>query len=344
MDRGDSEIRVVQVLRAVACLLVVAYHAVIFRPGAVHSWPNGATGVDLFFVISGYVMVVSSRRLAIRPDGWRVFLTRRVRRIVPLYWLLTTIKYALCVAAPSMTPHSRPTAWNFVASLLFIPTHDQFGTVRPVLPVGWTLNYEMLFYGLFAAALAMRVNPLWATPFLAGLAVAGFWQDAAWPAVFSLANGMVLEFAAGMAVASMPWRIPARAASWTLLAGFVLLLAIPPAGHWRFLAWGCPAAAILAASLALESRVGSDVPDWLVAVGDASYAIYLVHPFIVSPLAAYSSGIAAATVPASIVAGLAVHRIIDTKMQRLLKEGSKQFFFEKKNQKTFVRLDTRRVR
>jgi peptidoglycan/LPS O-acetylase OafA/YrhL len=128
------------------------------------------------------------------------------------------------------------------------------------------------------------------------------------------------------------------------LAAFVLLLAVPPAGHWRFLAWGCPAAIVLAASLALEPRVGSHVPGWLVAVGDASYAIYLVHPFIVSPLAAYGASIAAATVPASVVAGLAVHRIIDSRMQRLLKEGSKQFFLEKKNQKTFVRLDTRRLR
>ena len=319
MDRGDAEIRMVQVLRAAACLLVVAYHAVIFRPGAVHSWPNGATGVDLFFVISGYVMVVSSRGLAGRPEGWRIFLARRVRRIVPLYWLLTTTKYALCVAAPALTPHSHPTAWNFVASLLFIPTHDQFGTIRPVLPVGWTLNYEMLFYGLFATTLAARVNPLWTTPMLAGLAVAGFWHDASWPAVFSLANGMVLEFAAGMAIASLRWRIPARAAPWALLAGFILLLSIPPAGHWRFLAWGLPAAVILAASLALESRVGSRVPNWLVAVGDGSYAIYLVHPFIVSPLAGFSAGIAAATVLASVVAGLLVHRWLDTPLRRGLR-------------------------
>ena len=69
----SSEIRMVQALRAAACLLVVAFHAVIYRPGAVRAWPNGATGVDLFFVISGYVMVVSSRRLIGRPGGGVVF-------------------------------------------------------------------------------------------------------------------------------------------------------------------------------------------------------------------------------------------------------------------------------
>jgi len=88
----------IQALRAVAALLVVPLHAFetwgervdSVAPGV--KWDNGAAGVDIFFVISGFVMVISSRRLVDRADAWLIFLRHRVLRIVPLYWLLTTVK------------------------------------------------------------------------------------------------------------------------------------------------------------------------------------------------------------------------------------------------------------
>ena len=221
---------------------------------------------------------------------------------------------------PGLTPHTRPTGWNFAASLLFIPTFDQVGSIRPVLPVGWTLNFEMLFYTLFACSLALRINPLWTTPVLAGLAAAGFWQNAAWPAPFSLANGMVLEFAAGMVIGATRWTVPTRVAPWILTAAVILLLALPPAGHWRFLEWGIPAAAILAAALALESNIGPRLPVSVRAVGDASYAIYLAHPFVVPSLACHGAVVAAASIPVSVAAGLVLHWLIDTPLQRRLSE------------------------
>jgi peptidoglycan/LPS O-acetylase OafA/YrhL len=316
----SSNIRMVQALRAAACLLVVAYHALIFRPGAVHAWPSGATGVDLFFVISGYVMIVSSRRLIGQPAGWRCFLTRRFQRIVPLYWLLTCVKYGLYYLLPGLTPHTRPTAWNLAASFLFIPAYDRVGSIRPVLPVGWTLNYEMLFYALFAGSLAVRINPLWTTPVLAALTAAGFWQNAAWPAPFSLANGMVLEFAAGMVIGGTSWAVPVRAAPWIITAAGILLLTLPPAGHWRFLEWGMPAAAMLAAALALESSVGPRLPNAVCAIGDASYAIYLVHPFVVPSLARHGEIPAIASIPVSVTAGLLLHWLVDAPLQRRLSE------------------------
>src|SRR5271168_1999681 len=201
-----AEIRMVQALRAAACLLVVIYHARLAAGGAntIRSWPNGAAGVDLFFVISGYVMVASSTELMARPDGWRVFLARRLRRIVPLYWLLTAAKLAVTELVPALTPHTRPTWWNVCASLAFIPARDAAGFIRPVLPVGWSLNFELFFYALFAVALALRLSPLWLTPVLAGVAAAGSFYTPTWPAPLILANGMVLEFAAGVALASVP--------------------------------------------------------------------------------------------------------------------------------------------
>jgi peptidoglycan/LPS O-acetylase OafA/YrhL len=316
-----AEIRMVQALRAAACLLVVVYHARLAAGGAaaIRAWPNGAAGVDLFFVISGYVMVASSGGLGGRPDGWRVFMGRRLRRIVPLYWLLTMLKLGVTEAAPGWTPHTWPTAWNVCASLLFIPARDAAGAIRPVLPVGWSLNFEFFFYALFAGALALRLSPLWLTPVLGAVAAAGFFYAPSWPAPLVLANGMVLEFAAGMVLASMPWRPGRRGAVALLGIGVALLLMLPQAGHWRFLVWGVPAAAVFSGALALEASLGAAVPALVLAVGDASYAIYLVHPFAVPALAAHGRIAAVLAVPVSVAAGMVVHRQVDARLRGALR-------------------------
>ena len=95
-ERSPATFLTIQALRAVAALLVVLLHALETwgervdpaAPGV--NWENGASGVDIFFIISGFVMVISSQRLVDRPGAWRTFLQHRVIRIVPLYWLLTT--------------------------------------------------------------------------------------------------------------------------------------------------------------------------------------------------------------------------------------------------------------
>src|SRR3954449_4929921 len=98
LEKSPASYLTVQALRAVAALLVVLYHAFELwglrvdpaAPGV--KWNNGAAGVDIFFAISGFVMVISARRLVGRPGAWLVFLWHRVIRIVPLYWLLPTLK------------------------------------------------------------------------------------------------------------------------------------------------------------------------------------------------------------------------------------------------------------
>jgi peptidoglycan/LPS O-acetylase OafA/YrhL len=319
MRRG-ADIRMVQALRAMACVMVVVYHALqaTSHVGRLHHWSNGSAGVDLFFVISGYVMLRSSRGLMLQPGGWRRFLHRRVRRVVPLYWLLTLAKLAIAIGRPGLTPQTHPNGWAVAASLMFVPARDAAGQIRPSLPVGWTLNFEFFFYILFAGALMAGIHPLWLTPILLGIAVAGFWRDASWPAPLFLANGMVLEFAAGMAIARFGGRLKPRAAAWLLAIAFVLLLTLPASGPWRCLCWGLPAAIILRASLALEPVLGPILPAWLLAIGDASYAIYLVHPFVVPALAGHSPIASVASVPVSVAAGLVVHRLVDAPLQHLL--------------------------
>ncbi len=324
-----------QALRAFACLMVVAFHALeTAGPANALRWPNGSGGVDLFFVISGFVMFTSSRRLVGRPRGWRVFLLRRLERVVPLYWLLTAGKTAITLAAPGLAPTTRLSAWNLVASLLFIPARDAAGLVRPVLPVGWTLNYEMLFYAVFAVALALRRKPLAVLlPVLVPLGLAGFWRAPDWPALLSLANGLVLELCAGVALAQVLggfWQ-PNRAEAAAMLAGgCAMLLLVPSEGPWRFLAWGVPALLVVTGTVGLEPVLGPRLPGLALALGDASYAIYLSHVFIIPVLA---HGVAraglphASLLPASLVicpvAGLLLHRYVDAPIQARLRQRAR---------------------
>ena len=201
---GQLGYRTVQALRGLACALVVAYHAVgcwgegrVPPRGADSIWPNGAAGVDLFFVISGFVMAVSAPGLSGPAGAWR-FIVRRCHRVVPLYWLMTCAKLAVLALSGRATYN----AWHVVASLLLLPSRDAVGVVRPVLGVGWTLQVEALFYALFALALAVRKPPLRVLlPVLLPLAVAGFFRRDEWPVPLALANGLVLEFVLGVGVA-----------------------------------------------------------------------------------------------------------------------------------------------
>ncbi len=328
MHAARTEIRTLQALRAAACLLVVVFHA---TDG---TWANGAAGVDLFFVISGLVMGLSSTALAGRADGWQVFAARRLQRLVPLYWSLTAAKLAIGIAIPATLAATRPGAWNIVASFLFIPSRDGADLIRPVLGVGWTLQFEMLFYALFALALAWRVHPLRVLPpILIPLAIAGFWHAPGWPAPLVLANGLVLEFCMGLALASLPTQLGRLHSNWGWLlaaAGLATLALAPSHGNWRFVTWGVPATSVVAAALILERRIGSHVSAVLLGLGEASYAIYLAHPFLVPPVvhAAHamlgsSAGgqlcaIAGCLVAAS-SAGLALDRLFDRKVQAWLR-------------------------
>jgi peptidoglycan/LPS O-acetylase OafA/YrhL len=96
----------IQALRFVAAMLVVLAHSTAMVNERMHldmfKWRAGWSGVDIFFVISGFVMTISSGGLTQRVDGWKIFITRRLIRIVPLYWVATTIKLATILVLPSL--------------------------------------------------------------------------------------------------------------------------------------------------------------------------------------------------------------------------------------------------
>ena len=281
----------VQALRAVAAALVVVHHSItlwldwiIHRPGTPH-WSNGAAGVDIFFIISGFVMAVSLPGLAGKPNKARIFLQRRFTRIVPLYWAALTLRLVQLKLRPSASPNCILTPWRVLASYLFIPVRNGAGQLFPIVVVGWTLSYEVFFYGLFALALACNISPLaFLTPCLTALALLGTLRPASWPDFTSLASPLVLEFLFGVVLAHLAMRrkLPgAKVGAVLAIGGFVVLMLMPEAAFpWGPAAWGLPALAIVTGAVALEDEIGHRLPGWLLAAGDASYALYLSHTFV----------------------------------------------------------------
>jgi exopolysaccharide production protein ExoZ len=145
-------------MRAIATPLVIVDHSLLEithnAPGSAFThaaWILGSTGLYIFFVISGFIMVrISWDNFGQRASA-REFIRRRIIRIVPLYWLATMA--ALAFHRISMT-HGAHASWSdLVQSLLFVPYRGPDGGWAPILPQGWTLNYEMMFYGVFAVGI-----------------------------------------------------------------------------------------------------------------------------------------------------------------------------------------------
>ena len=151
----------IQILRAVAALGVLVHHTaheVAAKTGVTvpfREFVVGAGGVDLFFVISGFVMVYASERLFAQPGASRVFFLRRLARIVPLYWAVTAILVGYVYVAHRIFPPPFITTEGVIASFLFIPWPLPNGVMAPVHALGWTLNYEMFFYAVFALAIML---------------------------------------------------------------------------------------------------------------------------------------------------------------------------------------------
>jgi exopolysaccharide production protein ExoZ len=282
-----SDFLSIQYLRGFAALGVLLYHA-SQRAGA--TFGAGAAGVDVFFVISGFIMwTVSARRTAGPGD----FLVRRAGRIVPLYWTVTLLVVGLDLLRPSLFPNMRLDASHVIHSLLFLPYGNQMGVVPPVIVPGWTLNYEVFFYVVFAFTLLLPAGRrAWVlTAVLGGLCLLGlFLPHGRWPAVDTYCDPLVLEFVAGawLAKAAAAGRLGGTAVAWAAIAAGLLILAGVAAtgadvSFWvRLPYWGLPAVLIVWGALSLEGAGRVPVIAPLKLLGDASYSIYLAHGLAVS--------------------------------------------------------------
>lgn len=276
----------VQALRALAAWTVVCHHFMqIFfdfkarGPIGQLFIDKGAVGVDIFFVISGLVIFLSTEGKSLPPGR---FLLYRLFRIVPAYWMYTALMALLVVFAQPVLPDQTVDWSHFLLSLLFIPTQNPGGYgIYPTLNVGWTLNYEMLFYVLFAWALLFRLQ--WRLLIVAALlfAVCQAWTGYGWISEF-YRSSIVYEFLLGIAIGMLYRRGLIKPGLYLPLLGIGVALLIiyhlPP--QPRFFAWGLPSAVLVMACMALERFFESR--RLLKVLGDCSYSVYLMHVLVLS--------------------------------------------------------------
>jgi len=283
MKQISKKLDCLQVIRAIACLMIVFCHT--DYSGA------GQTGVDLFFVISGFVIMLSTEK----PFTIKSFALKRIKRIVPLYWTVTIILSLLIVLKPQLFRTSA-FSWEYLfKSLLFIP-YTQNGVGGPILAIAWTLNLEVFFYFLFGLAswisrkyrgiitigliaILVTITYIWDLPY-----VIRFWG-----------LSVTLEFAWGIIVYYV-WKylknvkadsvflkntLTANIIFWVLLLSGIVLMEINFAGKGNTISRpfdvGLIAALIVAVSILLNDHLKT--PKVLKYMGDKCYEIYLLHLF-----------------------------------------------------------------
>ncbi|WFF40921.1 acyltransferase [Salinicola endophyticus] len=277
----------VQALRALAAWIVVFHHFMqVFFGFQADNWveyllsTRGQVGVDIFFVISGFVITVSTRGKRLSMPQ---FLLQRCARIVPAYWLYTAITALVIVFTSDVMPEYGFSVIGLIKSLLFIPAENPAGYgYYPILPVGWTLNFEMLFYLVFAASLLLaRPWRLWGlviaivainTLFARQPFISSFYSD---PIIFEFLLGV------GIGVYYARHGLPTGRVWPLLLIGLsvaTLLSFDDPAGTLRFFAWGLPSALLVIACIALEPHIGDNRV--FKRMGDWSYSTYLLHVIV----------------------------------------------------------------
>jgi exopolysaccharide production protein ExoZ len=232
-----KELISIQYLRGVAALLVVIFHISRIPSLRYLSWlDTGAIGVQIFFVISGFIMwyTTSSRRLS--PFE---FWYHRIIRVVPLYWLFLLLVIVISLSNPQDLNSTALTTAGIIKSFLFIPYYNAvpINGIAPILVPGWSLNYEMFFYLLFGFSLflsARRLQFLFLGLTLATLVVLGqvFRFEAAAAVVYT--NSAILLFLEG-----------------------ILLAAAYNAFHFSGARWGAPLTGISAAWAALGTNTGT---------------------------------------------------------------------------------------
>jgi len=330
--KAPGEVRSIQYLRGVAAFGVLAFHAAD-RAGWVFG--VGAAGVDVFFVISGFIMWVVTCR---RPPSPADFLKRRIERIVPLYWGVTLLVAGIAIAARGAFPAMQPTAAHIARSLFFVPHRDATGIIAPLIVPGWTLNYEMFFYLLFAAGLLApaRLRAWAVSAALVGLVAIRPLGDAANPLWATYTNPLLLEFGAGVWLGKA-WsedRLPGPAIGWSLVAlgaaGFAATaLSGVDVERARLLLWGLPALLLVTGAIGIE-RAGPVPNLWpLRTLGDASYSLYLVHGLAIS--AAFrglqKAGVTsppvlfALSIVVGVAGGLVTYQLVEKPLMKLFKTG-----------------------
>lgn len=355
-----------QAVRGFAACIVVFHHsfraisvnapADLAAASPIHVSPSlvelAAFGVDLFFVLSGFLMVYISGPYARGEKTVIDFFIHRIIRIWPLYVLATAFYLAMQIFGSGTHGTGLPFDASLIrlASLFFVPSFNVTGALQPIVGVGWTLNYEALFYVVFS--LAILVQPKHILAALAGLLsilfIAGWLANDASVASTFLRNPIIFEFLFGAIIATFYSKGLIRIDGFLAIAiGFALLLAFINFSNddpWRFLLRGAPASIIFIGFLMLEDRV--KWPYWVITLGNASYSIYLIHLAVVQKISKYLFPVLSRAIPSaaaevtaliaivlSIGAGLLVHFYIERPVLTSLAAAYSNFSSRKYDEK-----------
>lgn len=281
----------IQFLRALAALLVVFFHTQSIIHSKVsqdYSFTNfGAAGVDIFFVISGFIMIyVSYNRFETKNASWQ-FIKNRILRIVPTYYLFTTFTVLILLFLPTLYSTLRFDLSNVIFSYLFILSENSAGEAGTVVGVGWTLALEAFFYLIFAIMLNFNrkyLIPAFMIIFLIG-SIVGPFIPYAWATTF--ANTMTFEFLFGCLIGM--WYIKGRELGKfpsvsLIVLGFLWMygaakidLVKDAFDYSRVVAFGIPAAMIVLGTISLEKYL--KIHKSILSVGDSSYSLYLIHQY-----------------------------------------------------------------
>ncbi len=280
-----------QILRGIAAWIVVFHHmdqSLYEHQGKTAIWDffrhYGAFGVDIFFVLSGYIMFFSVKKKG--KDGFSFFVDR-VFRIVPVYWAMTIMLILSAQIFSFGAYKTFYTAETLVKSFLLIPSENPngYGYV-PFLYVGWTLIYEMFFYIVLSVALIIRQKNalIISVVFLGALPLAlGEFE------LLGRSNFLLYEFVAGVAIAYiLGLASKSKHARFLVSPWYIFPLILINVAAIIILNWGPPtrfitASFIVIAFLLIEpivKKAGSKI-NFFVYLGDISYSTYLVHPIVI---------------------------------------------------------------
>jgi exopolysaccharide production protein ExoZ len=328
--RSKARLDSVQLLRAVAATTVVAFHTEAYK--GIGSW-----GVTLFFVISGFIMCY------VTEASGAQFLEKRIVRIVPLYWAGTIAVFGVALFAPSLVQNTTTDVGSLFKSLAFIPFYKG-SVMEPVLFLGWTLNLEMMFYVLFAVSLAVSHRHRAAIASAVLILFAGWGQLVHFPSdiLTFLSQPIILDFIFGMAAYSIlrrlgEWTAGTAGVRWAwLVVGVAVLATMPFVAHVPVdvlpaTPGGIVLGLIAAAAFCciVHGLTGVRLPLFAVLVGDASYSLYLFHPYVIQAFAKVfkafdNPGIvgylfAALAVALCCVLAVALYRFVEAPVTRYLR-------------------------
>jgi len=278
------------------------------------------------------------------------FAVSRIARIAPLYWLITTFILALKIFYPTLT-ESAPSVDQYLKSILFIPYFRETGALVPMVPHGWTLNYEMFFYLCVFITIIFSRRFYVVAPVLlisASYLVLGHLSESKLASEF-YGSTLLFEFVFGMLLFSL---FQSKWTKFILELPRYLLISIAVMCYFFMattealqiaglvsldvdgvLLWGLPSLLLVASVLGLEGRLGADSNIILKSVlhlGDASYATYLSHPFVIyvstkfistklNQLALHGSADVILTITTALLAGSVLYILIDRPLSKLVK-------------------------